>query len=144
VSRCQDGLPNVCSQSEKQRSISSAELELGKAQTLPGELRTLRTDMEEKQARLEKLKSDSKGGNYEERLAERSLMARKMEDRRDELSAEFRMLSVQADARIKLDVKAAELKTKIAEVKNMCVFVVPRIPTLDDQHIFATSQSRIE
>ena len=41
-----------------------------------------------------------------------------MELRRDELTAEIRTLSLQADARARLDLKRAEVRSKGAEVQT--------------------------
>lgn len=90
-------------------------------QGLASELRTLSGDIEEKKQRLEKVKRDIKGANFDERLSERASKARVMEDKRDRLNAELRGLSLQADARARLDLKRSEVKSRALEVKNTCV-----------------------
>ena len=90
-------------------------------QGLASELRTLAGDIEEKKLRLEKVKKDIKEANFEERLSERTSKARVMEDKRDGLNAELRGLSLQADARARLDLKRAEMRSRSLEVKNTCV-----------------------
>jgi DNA repair protein RAD50 len=85
----------------------------------------LQADIEDRKARLEKLKADVKTANYEERLTERTIKGRKMDDKREELNTEIRTLGLQADARAKLALKTTELKAKNAEVKNMCVYTIP-------------------
>jgi DNA repair protein RAD50 len=86
---------------------------------LPGELRTLQADIENKNARLEKIKSEIKSANFDERLSEKVSKAKMLDDKRDQLTAEFRTLSMQSDTRIRLGVKATELKAKLADVNNM-------------------------
>jgi DNA repair protein RAD50 len=78
----------------------------------------VQSDIEEKKARLEKIKADVKAAKYEERLEEKSLKARELDDRRNALTREIRTLSSQADIRAKLDIKRTELKRKSADVKN--------------------------
>lgn len=106
---------------EKQDAISKAELAVETMQGLASELRTLSGDIEEKKLRLEKVKRDLKEANFEERLGERASKARVMEDRRDSLNAELRGLSLQADARARLDLKRSEVRSRTLEVKNTCV-----------------------
>lgn len=86
---------------------------------LASELRTLVGDIEEKKLRLEKLKNDIKTANFDERLSERAVKARSLDDRRDALNAELRSLSLQADVRARLDLKRAEMRNKKTETKNM-------------------------
>lgn len=95
-------------------------------QGLASELRTLAGDIEEKKLRLEKVKRDIKEANFEERLSERVSKARMMEDKRDSLNAELRGLSLQADARARLELKRSEVKSRTLEVKNTCVGLVTR------------------
>jgi hypothetical protein len=87
---------------------------------LASELRTLSADIEEKKLRLDKVKKDIKEANFEERLNERASKARVMDDKRDSLNAELRGLSLQADARARLDVKRSEVKSRTLEIQNTC------------------------
>jgi len=77
--------------------------------------------MEEKKARINKVKSDVKSANYDQRISEKTTKARTMEDRRDELNSEIRSLSLQADSRARLDIKRGEVKSKTGDIKNTCV-----------------------
>jgi DNA repair protein RAD50 len=97
------------------------EEKLDATETLSGELHTLVGDIEEKKARLEKVKSSMESSNYEAKLAEKISKGRHLEDRRDKLNTELRRLGLQADARAKLDLKRTEFRTKTADVKNTCV-----------------------
>ena len=42
----------------------------------------------------------------------------KLNERRDDLNDELRMLSLQADSRAKLELQRAQLKTKTGEIKT--------------------------
>ncbi|KAF8836218.1 hypothetical protein BDN67DRAFT_974411 [Paxillus ammoniavirescens] len=103
---------------EKQAAILKAESSVETMQGLASELRTLAGDIEEKKLRLAKVKDNIKAANFEERLSERASKARSMEDKRDGLNHELRGLSLQADARARLDLKRAETKSRATEVKN--------------------------
>lgn len=74
--------------------------------------------MEEKQRRIETTRSDLRTASFDSHLSELNSKARGMEMKRDELTAEIRSLSLQADARAKLDLKRTELKSKTNEVKT--------------------------
>ncbi|KII86927.1 hypothetical protein PLICRDRAFT_665598 [Plicaturopsis crispa FD-325 SS-3] len=104
---------------ERQSSIASAEAELDATQDVPSELRTVKADMDEKRSRIEKLRADVKAGDFERRLAEKTSKARSLEDRRDQMNGELRTLSLQADARAKLDIKRSEVKSKETDVANV-------------------------
>ncbi|KAF9463040.1 hypothetical protein BDZ94DRAFT_1362864 [Collybia nuda] len=101
---------------ERQSSIVKAERTIENQQTLPSQLKTLLADIEEKQTRLNKVKTDIAAAKYDSRLAEKSEKARVLEERREELNAEIATLSLQADARAKLDLKKSEIKTKKGEI----------------------------
>ena len=118
-------------QKEKQEAISKAEMSVETMQGLASELRTLAGDIEEKKLRLEKVKRDIKEANFEERLSERASKARVMEDKRDVLNTELRSLSLQADARARLDLKRSEVRSRTLEVKNTCVGLLGRIGRLN-------------
>jgi DNA repair protein RAD50 len=78
----------------------------------------LQGDVEEKQRRLEKARGDIKASNYDEKISEKASKGRAMEEQRDDLNAEVRTLSLQADSRARLDLKRDELKSKNNELKN--------------------------
>jgi DNA repair protein RAD50 len=106
------------SQTERQTSITDSQDKVDATQGLPAELRTVRSDIEEKKNRLSKLENDMKGSSYDERIGEKTLKSRKMEDQKDGLTVEIRTLSLQADARARLDIKRAEVKSKEGDVKT--------------------------
>jgi DNA repair protein RAD50 len=84
-------------------------------------MKTLHADIEEKKTRIEKIKSDMKSANHDERVTEKAGKARTMEDRREELNAELRSLSLQADSRARFDIKRSEVKSKTGDIRNMSV-----------------------
>ncbi|KAH9936392.1 uncharacterized protein B0H18DRAFT_322029 [Fomitopsis serialis] len=59
--------------------------------------------------------------------------SRNMESHRDELTAEIRTLSLQADARARLDLKRTEMKSKTTEVKNTVQMSNPKFRKLVDR-----------
>ncbi|KAG8214897.1 hypothetical protein J3R82DRAFT_10069 [Butyriboletus roseoflavus] len=115
---------------EKQEAISKAEVAVETMQGLASELRTLSGDIEERKLRLEKLKKDIKEANYEERLSERASKARALDDKRDNMNAELRGLSLQADARARLDLKRSEVRSRTLEVKNTLEMCNPKFRKL--------------
>lgn len=88
-------------------------------QGLASDLRTLLGDIEEKKLRLEKIKGEIKSASFDDRLNERAVRARSLDDKRDTLNVELRSLSLQADVRARLDLKRAEMRSKKTENKNM-------------------------
>ncbi|KAI9566180.1 P-loop containing nucleoside triphosphate hydrolase protein [Boletus coccyginus] len=135
-------LQSSMQQKEKQEAISKAELAVETMQGLASELRTLSGDIEEKKQRLEKLKRDIKGANFDERLSERASKARVMEDKRDSLNAELRGLSLQADARARLDLKRSEVKSRTLEVKNTLEICSPKFRKLVGKDARADNMER--
>ncbi|KAG9308463.1 P-loop containing nucleoside triphosphate hydrolase protein [Chiua virens] len=115
---------------DKHEAISKAETVVETMQGLASELRTLSGDIEEKKLRLEKVKKDIKEANFEERLSERTSKAREMEDRRDDLNTELRGLSLQADARARLDLKRAEKRSRKLEITNTLELCNPKFRKL--------------
>ncbi|KAF8895513.1 hypothetical protein BD779DRAFT_1640508 [Infundibulicybe gibba] len=103
---------------EHQSSIALLERELETKQALPSEHQALLADIDEKKARLSKIKSDIQAAKYDSRMNEKIEKSRILEDRRDELNAELRSLSLQADSRARLELRRGEIKVKSAEVQS--------------------------
>ncbi|KAF7987104.1 hypothetical protein HWV62_291 [Athelia sp. TMB] len=101
-----------------QKKISTDESKLDEAETLTSDLRTLVVEMEDNQTRLDKIKHDFENSGYEAKLVEKASRTRALEDQRNALTAEIRVLSLQADSRARLDLKRAEVKTKSADITN--------------------------
>ncbi|KAF9783547.1 AAA domain-containing protein [Thelephora terrestris] len=99
--------------------ITSAESSLDQTSSLNTDIRTLRGDIEEKKRRLDRARQEIKDANFDERISEKSSKARALEDRREDLNAEIRTLSLQADSRARLDLKRAEMKSKKNEIQNI-------------------------
>ncbi|KAF8552026.1 hypothetical protein OG21DRAFT_1486552 [Imleria badia] len=127
---------------EKQEAISKAEITVETMQGLASELRTLSGDIEEKKLRFEKVKKDIKEANFEERLSERASKARVMEDKRDSLNTELRGLSLQADARARLDLKRSEVRSRTLEVKNTLDMCNPKYRKLVGKDARAENMER--
>jgi DNA repair protein RAD50 len=60
-------------------------------------------------------------GDYDARLAKRTEEAKDLEEQRETLNRELRTLSLQADARAKLDLKRGEVKNKNGEIQSTSV-----------------------
>ncbi|GLB38321.1 putative repair protein [Lyophyllum shimeji] len=104
---------------ERQTTILNAERTLENQIGLPSHLASLRGDIEEKRARLKKTQTDMGDAQYELRLTEMTGKAKTLEDKRDQLNAEIRALSLQADVRAKLNLAREDIKTKNAEIRNI-------------------------
>ena len=91
---------------------------MDRAGALASQLRALQADIADKERRIAGIKEELKGANFEQRLSEMHAKSRSMELRRDKLTAEIRTLSLQADARARLDLKRGEVRSKAAEVQN--------------------------
>lgn len=106
-------------QVELNKSIQSTEAEIDNSSVVERELADLRSQMEEKKARIEKIKSDIRASAFEEKDSEATNKIKRMEEQRDALNTELRKLSLQADERAKLSSKRTDLKEKEQEVKSM-------------------------
>ncbi|KAJ6613278.1 P-loop containing nucleoside triphosphate hydrolase protein [Mycena sp. CBHHK59/15] len=104
--------------SKHQVSIVASEQQLEAAQNLPAELRTLTGDIEEKQARLAKIRSEIAAAKYDERLEGKTASTKALEDRRDVLNSEFKALNMQADVRAKLELQRSDAKSKTSEIAS--------------------------
>ncbi|KAF5382729.1 hypothetical protein D9615_002851 [Tricholomella constricta] len=104
---------------ERQRSIVNAERTLENQISLPSQLKTLQGDIEEKQARLTKVKADMGAAQYESRLTELTGKGKGLEEKREQLNSEIRTLSLQSDVRARLNLARADVKSKNAEILNI-------------------------
>lgn len=68
---------------------------------------------------MEKVRSNILSAKYDAKVQEITAEARSLEEQREALHAELKNLSLQADARAKLDLKRADLRTKSQELKNI-------------------------
>ncbi|KAL1950585.1 hypothetical protein VTO73DRAFT_5709 [Trametes versicolor] len=113
-----------------QTKISDAEREVDAARLLTSRLADLSADIEEKRRRLEKAREDLRNASFDEKIAEKNSKGRQLDLRRDELNAELRSLSLQADSRAKLDLHRAQVKTKDTEIKTTLEVCNPRFRKL--------------
>jgi chaperonin cofactor prefoldin len=95
------------------------------------QLETLNGDLEDKQAKVNKLREEIKKAKYEDRIIEKSQAIRSLNDQKDALNAEFASLSSQANVRAKLDLKRQEVKSKGSEIKSLCVPLLLLTETLE-------------
>jgi DNA repair protein RAD50 len=97
--------------------IRQAQRKLDEQPSLQSNLSDHHEEMEEKRARIEKLKKEIAAAKHEKRLQDKTEEARQLEETREALMEETRALSSQADSRAKLDLKRSEIKTKTQEVQ---------------------------
>ncbi|KAH8114569.1 AAA domain-containing protein [Phellopilus nigrolimitatus] len=102
-----------------QRSITQSESTINKSRSLPRDLSSLQADIKEKNVRIEKIKDEIKSTLYEAKIQDASTKIRTLEEKRETLNVELKNLSLQSDARAKLDIKRADLKKKQQEVKDI-------------------------
>lgn len=86
---------------------------------LDADLQNILSDIEGKNARIQKLNEDIITAKYDDRVADLNTRVRAMEDQRDNLTLEIRTLSLQSDARAKLTLHQRDLASKEREMKNM-------------------------
>ncbi|CAK5284189.1 unnamed protein product [Mycena citricolor] len=103
---------------DKQGKISLAERQLEAASNLSNELRSLTEDIEEKQTRLQKSQAAINAAKYDENLEEKTSSIKSLEEKRDALNSEFKLLNLQAEARAKLDHQRNEVKSKSLEISS--------------------------
>ncbi len=86
---------------------------------LDSDLQNILSDIEGKNARIQKLKEDLIAAKHDDRIADLNTRIRAMEDQRDSLTLEIRTLSLQSDARAKLTLHQRDLTSKEREMRNM-------------------------
>ncbi|KAE9395078.1 hypothetical protein BT96DRAFT_163110 [Gymnopus androsaceus JB14] len=99
-------------------AITKGESDLENKQELPGQRKIILGDIEEKTRRLEKLKSDFKTANYDEKLSENADKKAVAENKRDKLNQEFMMLNREAESRANLNLKRKEMKSKKTDIEE--------------------------
>lgn len=109
----------ILPQASLQKSIASSESSLASGHSLPRELSTLQADMQEKAGRIEHIRTEIKNVMYEAKIQEASNKIRALEEQREGLNQELKNLSLQSDARAKLDLIRADLKKKTQDVKDI-------------------------
>lgn len=106
------------SQADLQTSISKAQNQVDNAEGLTAEYKTVESDIEEKERRIQKVKDEIKDAHFEDHVVEKTSKIRELESKRDSLTNEIRILSLQADSRARLDLKREESRTKETEMRN--------------------------
>ncbi|KAI0771249.1 hypothetical protein BD413DRAFT_604552 [Trametes elegans] len=117
-------------QSTLQTRVTSAERDVDAARLLTSRLADLNADIEEKRRRLERAREDIRNASHEEKIAEKNTKGRSLDLRRDELNAELRTLSLQADSRAKLDLHRAQVRAKETEIKTTLEVCNPKFRKL--------------
>lgn len=103
----------------RQTSIVDAEHTLENQINISSKLQAIQDDMEEKRARLTKIKTDMGAAQYDIRLNEKVGRGKVLEEKREELNAEITTLSLQSDVRAKMNMARVDIKTKNGEISNM-------------------------
>ncbi|KAJ7069782.1 hypothetical protein C8F01DRAFT_1113982 [Mycena amicta] len=101
-----------------QTNIKDSERRLETMQTMLTDMSSIRGDIEEKQHRLTKAKTDIEAAKYDERILEKTSSSKALEERREELNSEFKMLNMQAESRTRLKFLQTEVKNKTSEISN--------------------------
>ena len=73
--------------------------------------------MEDKEARIEKIKNEIKAAKYEEAIQDATNKIRGLEESREALNMELKNLTLQADSRAKLDINRADLSKKKRDIQ---------------------------
>ena len=100
----------------------TAERTLENQLDLSSQLQSLQSDIEDKKVRLTKTKTEIAAAQYESKLNEKTTKGRLLEETREQLNAEIRSLSLQADSRAKLNLARGDIKNKKSEISNLCVY----------------------
>jgi DNA repair protein RAD50 len=79
----------------------------------------LEDSLKDQRARLVKAKENLREAHFDDKIDAAQAKTRQLEDLRDKLSTELRVLSLDADKRARLDIKRAELKRKGNESETM-------------------------
>lgn len=99
-------------------SIAKTQREVDNAESLTSECKAVEADIEDKQRRIERIQDDLKTARFDERINEKNVKLRELEIRRSALFDEIELLSGQAEARAKLELKREDLRAKETELKN--------------------------
>lgn len=83
------------------------------------ELESLKGELEEKKAKVDRLRAELTKAKYEEKLSQKTQAIKTLNDHKDALNAEFATLSSQASIGAKLDLKRQEVRTKNSEIKTL-------------------------
>ncbi|KAJ3521830.1 hypothetical protein NMY22_g12151 [Coprinellus aureogranulatus] len=118
---------------DRQGTIRSTERQLDAQSGLEITLRQTQEEIKDKRSRVDKVKSDISEGRHDEKIQQKAEQARRLEDKRESLLEESRVLSMQADSRAKLDLKRAEIKAKNAEIETTHRSVALKFQELTNQ-----------
>ncbi|PBK97431.1 hypothetical protein ARMGADRAFT_987149 [Armillaria gallica] len=103
---------------ERRKKIKEDEKFLDSSENYEIELSTMKDNIEDKKRRLEKLKKSLNDADYDGQLAEKATQAQGLEYQRETLGGELTSLSNQAEARVALDLKRGEVKSKTVDMTH--------------------------
>ncbi|KAF8903154.1 AAA domain-containing protein [Gymnopilus junonius] len=120
---------------DRQDKIKRTERALEDQQDLPGKLRGIKAEIEEKKDRLEKLQAGIVAANFQARLSEISSKNRAIEEERDQLNIELQGLTLQSESRARLELKKGEIKSKSLEVETSLEIANAKLKALTSQTV---------
>lgn len=103
---------------DRHNTIRTTERQLDAQSGLEISLQTTQDEIKEKRSRVDKIKADISEAKHDEKVQQKSDQSRRLDEKRESLLEESRVLSMQADSRAKLDLKRAEIKAKSLEVET--------------------------
>ena len=99
--------------------IEESESTLDKGRLLPRELSAAQSELQDKASRIEKIRDEIKDTKYDIRIQDISNRMKELEEQREVLNTDLKNLSLQADARAKLDIKRTDLKKKTQNLEDI-------------------------
>lgn len=112
--------------------------------SLPRELSALQSDLQDKEVRIDKIKKEMKSAGYDEKIQDIVNRMRGLEEQRETLNLELKNLSLQADARAKLDIKRADMKKKKQSLDDSLEIINPRYRKLVGRDLHSASKPDAE
>ncbi|PPQ65386.1 hypothetical protein CVT26_000011 [Gymnopilus dilepis] len=103
---------------DRQDKIKRTERKLEDQQDLPGKLRAIQAEIEEKKDRLEKLQAGIVSANFQGRIADLASKKKALDEERDQHNLELQGLTLQSESRARLELKRDEVKSKSLEIET--------------------------
>ena len=85
---------------------------------MPGKLRAIQAEIEEKKDRLEKLQAGIVSANFQGRIADLASKKKALDEERDQHNLELQGLTLQSESRARLELKRDEVKSKSLEIET--------------------------
>ncbi|KAF7288559.1 AAA-23 domain-containing protein [Mycena chlorophos] len=104
--------------SKAQTSIKQSERELESMSDVSNDVASMHGEIEDKKGRLGKAKADIAAAEYDKKVQDKNSTIRDLEETREMLGSEFKALTLQADARVKLKMQQDDVQSKSTEIGN--------------------------